>query len=321
LSTTEKATHISTPLISRFVNFTPKPSATMKKLLFTLLCAGFIQAGSAQVLIPEFFSKAFNTKEVIQKNKIKKELIYTYSFTQKRIKDSTLVLEYYYDSLGDMIKCNIFEKENLFQLKKSYQYNSLNKIFKIFTYYIFPRPGITIDEYSYDSSGKEQIHYSYDQDTIYMNIEKKIYNEKNQLAGIYFKSRKEDFYLYKHYFYTANGDLSMIETYDTRRNLERIDSCFHDKNASTKKCYKPDKEGKRIFENSSDYDSIGRCIKYNSISESFLYRSNKPYQKEEITYHPRIDEYTFNPDGTLFDCKVLVDNKKNRILRHYYIKN
>jgi hypothetical protein len=252
---------------------------------------------------------------VLWKNKIKYEWIYSYTFNKKKIKDSSCIAFLEFDSLGNIIKRTEYVDNKKDSTKIKYEYNTDHSVHRKLINYTFPRTDLEIREYRYDSAGNKDIVYYYNVDTTYMNVEKNIYNEKNQLI-LYYSGSNENAHLREKRSYSEDGNMSVKEVYDRKGKLIGYYAFEYDKNANKKTVYSEDVKGKHWWEDFL-FDSAARCIKHNSnLPEADIAMIGR--FPPAMIGHLLTEEYTYAPDGMLIECVVFLDNNQKNVFRYYY---
>jgi hypothetical protein len=274
--------------------------------LFTIHLSGFCQG-----FLQEYISKGSNTKDLIQKNNIQRERIFSYTFRKKGIKDSSLFASLEYDSMGNMIrKLEAKPYEDKITTIR-YEYNPDHSIHRKMTDYPAPATGTSIEEYVYDSVGNIDQVYTYNPDTTSLVIEKNVYDEKRQLISRYTRKGSGEFFLTKRYYYSEDGRSSKEESFNGLGAPGNYNVKEYDSTLNKTSWYVETKTGKEP-QGTYFLDSTGRCIRYVGALKEI------PFPGNTTIDHPVTEEFTYNPDGTVFECNGIIDNKDHKIFRHYY---
>lgn len=268
------------------------------------------------------FSFILNPKQIINANKIIKEEVYLYTFNKKGIKDSSLTNTYYYDSIGDLIEEKKAKTKNLNApffdasiIEYTNTYNSLGKLRR----QIMNNQGlkmITIDEFEYDSSGNEINKYEYNKDTTRLTIERKIYNEKNQVIELQTKVDNFDFYISRKYYYSPGNDLIKTEALNAKGEIIYSYIYEYDKTIHKKTDYLENSEGRKKTDEYF-YNDDQQCVKVNRTFKSTAFISSEYTEYDSFN---QTTENIYNPDKTLFESDVYLDGKKTQMIRHFYFK-
>jgi hypothetical protein len=299
----------------------------MKKLLFTLLCTSFMIAGNAQNnRIGHYFCYRENPGELIQKSHISKELFYSFSPTRRKMKDSVLLGAVYYNSSGSPVRRTVFQDGKEIT-EYAYQYNSLNKLFRSYSYQKGARLDTMIIEHIYDNAGNDLQdceYYDDNGDSLFMGINQKSYNEKRQLICVYSKLNGGLSYISEKLFYNEHDSLVKKEYYYPSGTLAFSNAYVYDRNLNKTTIYDDDpKRGRKLYLEEI-FDKDNHCVNSHSFeTKPTLHVDNENRRRAPTTFKdiPRADEYTYNPDGTVFEWTVHLDKKKSQIIRHYYQKN
>ena len=292
----------------------------MKQLiLFTLGQLFFVNAFSQ--IENTYFGFRKNLKEIIKRNKIIQEKVYSYTFNKSGVKDSSLINTYSYDTLGNFVYEKIAKIKNYEESVTNYSniYNTWGKLSKQITdrrviekrsFEIY-----NIDEFEYDSSGNEVHSYHYNKDTTRLTIEHKIYNNKNQIVQLQTKINNNDSYISRVYYYNSNNDLSKIESFDNKGKIIFSYIYEYDKVLNKRTEYLENLDGK-IMEGEYFYNVDMQCIKENG-----KFKSTTLTYGELINYdYFKTVENIYNQDKTLFESNVYLDGKKVQMNRHFYLK-
>jgi hypothetical protein len=272
----------------------------------------------SQVWMLPYPSAAENSKEIMVSNKIKSESIYSYSFTKKKINDSTCIARLTFDSLGNMIENDYFITEFSTRTTKiDYQYNEDHSIHKKTTEYSFPGPYQVIIEYEYDSAGDQIGAFTYSPDTSFLEVEKNIFNENHQLVTSYKKTGRGDFFLKSRWYYSEDGASSKEESFNERGVLYESHIVESDTSNNKKTIYRQDKKGKHGIEEFF-FDNTRQCITHKL--NVLVSKGNVAIHLPESSEVPAIEQYSYNPDGSFFECTTLLDNSRSNIFRVYYQK-
>jgi hypothetical protein len=290
----------------------------MKRLLlFTLGLLFFVNALSQ--IENTYFGFRKNPKEIIKRNRIIEEKVYSYTFNKRGVKDSALINTYTYDTLGNLVYEKIAKIKNYEESITTYAntYNTWGKLSKQITERrVIGKRSFEIayiDEYEYDSSGNEVHTYHYNKDTTRLTIEHKIYNDENQIVQLQTKINNNDSYISRLYYYNADNGLSKVEAFDN--NGEVIFSYIYeyDKVLNKKTEYLENRDGK-IMEGEYFYNIDMQCIKENG-----KFKGTTLTNGELINYdYLKTIENIYNQDKTLFESNVYLDEKKVQMNRHFY---
>ena len=292
----------------------------MKKLFLLYLFTSLAYACFSQFPAPLYHNTLENSRKDIFNNKIKNEYVYSYTFTKKRIKDSILIGSLSFDLFGHIIRSTLHNSYKDDTTMINYQYNTDNSIHRMLIDYPYPGSITEIIEYAYDSVGNNVMTYTYNPDTTYVHTKKMIYNEGHQLISSYERSGDDDFQLKERWYYSEDGRFAKEETYNAKGIIEKSYITELDTSARKKTYYNEDKKGKH-FMGDALYDSAGRYIRTSGKTIERYYGRSFPGRVAPIEIdHPRTQEYTYNADGILFECVLLMDDRKMEIIRHYYSK-
>jgi hypothetical protein len=280
----------------------------MKRLFF--LISGFLITHGAYSQVEKmWFAFATNSPEIIRSNKIKREEVYSYTFNKKSIKDSVLTNIYYYDSLGYTVEEKSMRKNTDAHVTRyTNTYTSSGKLQKRTV-----NMGSTY-VYEYDSLGNEKTRYEYSDGDIFLQVEQKVYNEKNQVIELKTKVNKNEFYISRRYYYNTDGDLSKTEALNNTGEVIYTNTYEYDKYLHKKTEYLQNADGKNKV-GEYLYNKDNQIVKENSVVSTVSFLS-----KESTTYvdFNKTIENIYNPNKTIFESDVYVDGRKKQMDRHYY---
>ncbi len=294
----------------------------MKKLLLFFFCMATLYPCFCQLYTQPYATALENSTEVIAKNKIKCEKIYSqiysHELTKKNISVFSCIASLEYDSSANLISriehVNNTEDTTLLD----YQYNKDSSIHRILIHYPYPKPYREIIEYGYDSVGNRELIYTYDEDTTYMTVLKNEYNDNHQLMCSYKGDDKMKLYLQNRWYYSEDGNFSKEEIYNQKGKLNTSIIYEFDKTENKITVFNEYHKGKHLQEEIF-LDSAHHYIKRNSrlpikdltMGSRFI---------GPLVGNPMTEEYTYNHDGTLSECIVFLNNKKFMVFQYYYQK-
>ncbi len=303
--------------------------------LFSITLLLFINSFSqVQFLI---FPTPDNPAEVIMQAGIVKEMFYKYEFDGKKIKDSSLIAEFYYDDLGKLTTEKIPSGTSGFKERRiSYYYDSIGQLTKKVTIEL-PYKEYSFVDYEYDSAGNEINKYSYTLDTTYVTIEHKTYNKNKQVTELYTKLPNSKMYLYCKYYYADDNSLQRANYFHDNGGLTYAYLYEYDKRSNKKTTYIENDAGKEL-EEEDFYNPYGLCVKKNTfvkqngrltyvyqeereVNGKILTRTTDQVPVNQIRLITQKTVNSFNPDKTLFETDVFFGDRKVQMFRHYYFKN
>lgn len=291
----------------------------MKKALFLLILIAALYPAISQTSysIP-LADISLNSNKLIRKNRINKESLYYYLYTNKKLRDSIHIDSREYDSIGNVIKTGNVNGYNAFTTIR-YEYNEDSSIHRVFTDLPYYKAQTQIKEYTYDSIGNIEMIFTYSKDTTYVVMEKRVYDENHKLSSTFEKAGKYDFHLKSRFYYSEDGLSQKVENYTSKEVLDKSYITERDTAANKTTTYIEDKNGKHLIKIAS-FDSLGRLIKLTGSGTEDFYKWAWTFKPKTINHSADL-KFIYNPDGTLFETDVFVDNDMTQIYRHYYTKN
>lgn len=291
----------------------------MKKIFLFSICLTALRPCFSQVWMHPYPPAAQNSKEIIFRNKIRSESIYSYKFNKKKITDSTCIARLTFDSLGNMSKEEDINEYHTTTTNINYQYNEDSSIHKKTTEFSFPGSKPMTVEYEYDSAGNPTGVFTYNPDTTFLEVEKSLFNETHQLVATYKKTPQGDFFLIYRWYYSEDGVSSKEEFYNEKGVLYKSYIVEFDPSNNKRTSYYKDEKGKKTGIEAFFLDSNRRYVthQFNAIGTSY----NSAFRRPEVNDTPAMEQYSYNPDGSFFECTTLLDNSKSNIFRVYYNKN
>lgn len=278
-----------------------------------------------QLFFSEMFSQTGNTtfgfisnsKEIIKINKITKEQVYSYNFSNSGVKDSTLTNTYFYDTSGDLVEEKLAKIKNYDESITKYE-NSYYPSGKLHRQIVnkLSLKMVTIYEFEYDSLGNEVNKYDYNEDTTRLTIEQKIYNDKNQVIQLQTKVNNNDFYVSRKYYYNTNNELSKVDAFDKKGELIYSYIYEYDNAQNKKTVYHENGDGRKKT-GEYFYNNDKQCVKINSTFKSPTFISSTSTEYDSFN---QVTENIYNPDKTIFESNVYLDGKKVQMNRHFYFK-
>jgi hypothetical protein len=297
----------------------------MKNIFCLSLCVHFVSAAFPQSSIDPTTDLAVspikNSSAVIQGNRIRKELIYSYTFSDDKITDSVEWGSVEYDSLGNIVRTVEFANFPNLTMTKTYYYQRPHRLVRMLEDHEYPEPHTYITEYAYDSAGNQILSFCHTIDMSFFDVNRRVFDTNNQLLASYRKKQEDSFHLEVKYYYSENAELFKEENYNATGKLNSttlytIDSAAHKKTIfyDNLKGDQPERREVIIF------DSHDRCITdstWNRYTNS-LSDLRKNIQQQKLIVEPGAAVYTYNPNGTLFQWVSFFRNKQEKITRHYY---
>ncbi|WP_184545125.1 hypothetical protein [Mucilaginibacter sp. FT3.2] len=289
----------------------------MHKTLLSLFFIITFNNLQAQEIIEQFLGIDQFPNKFIIANQIVRRDDYEYRLNRKGIPDSTYIgaLNFNYNKTGQLTDIVHFDKENFLDNKYVYWYYDFGLISKKigYTYLKEKRYGKNFNithEYGYDSIGRLEYNIFYNQDTLFVNKEKREYDAKGKLYRITKTVNK------------ARPYISNIARYNDENNLETIDY-FYEQNID--------------YSYSMQTDTIaggGKIINITKIKPGeedqywCTYKFNRYNQCIEITGFDTVglvktrytDKLVYNTDGTLYTSIFYINKKMNRMYKYYYHK-
>jgi hypothetical protein len=214
-----------------------------------------------------------------------------------------------YDTSGKLVKQSTYDGSLLIS-EDTFMFNGKKQLVRIFSYSHGPKTWHN-DEFEYDSSGNQVMHYQYNQDTTNLTIERKKYNDKNQLTELRVKYNENDFYSYKKFYYNPEGYLQKTDAYDQKGEL--IYSYLYEYNDNGKLVaeYLQNDEGteQKAAYTYNDLNQLAKLKTFGRPNIVFGITTGVAFNSEEA--------YSYNPDGTLFQWTNNAGQTKT-VNRHYY---
>lgn len=288
----------------------------MKKvfLLFDLLL--ILTSLSAQVSFPFYVTNSFPGKDsVIKKYSIKKELVYRYELNSKgKIIDSALSDQINYAATGkptEHLKLFYTKSLKVFTNSSVFFYNTDLKVSKTISYYDSTKKRVrSIEEFTYDSSGNNIFYYDFAVDTSHLRIEKNVYNSKNQLKILWTKLDTAAFYISRRYNYNDRGNLTRLEAYQSNGKpfynyLYEYDDSLH-----TQSIYLDNHHGIYLM-NEYKFNDFNQLMQI-----KWFVKNNPNYQN---LFHDKVCNIEYSTNGLVISEYMLIDNKLNSMIRHFYL--
>ena len=280
----------------------------MKTIILSFLLSLLLTSGFAQ--IDGYLSEVGTNSSVLVKlNKINKEVVYNYSFCNE-VKDITVftdlskiilvdLVTIYFDENGNMVTRERENKKNSTKLVDSFYYDSSNRLSEISSTSILNNQETNVGHtlYQYGDNGKvASINTSYRLSngmTKYSET-KNVYNKKNQLVEVWKHSNLTKLMLAERYYY------------DRRNRLTRI-YYFNDDYSAV---YHYHRRRTRIVSDNERDDYHKATIYYNSHHKCRKY-----------ILGDKIDEFYYNPDGTMSESKSHYNGNMISVTQHHYYKD
>jgi hypothetical protein len=248
-----------------------------------------------------FFTDSLaNTKEVLLRNHIKKVHVHAYKMKDGKFIDSTFTFTELYNDQGSITGRLTYTKDGTVMLTDSFFYNLNHQLARKA---LLNTRGDFVSQtaFIYNDQGKEIESFSKTlvQGSTMTYFEKKTYNTKGQLAEKYGSTDSSRWTLSEKYFYNSDGALEKKTTFDTT-GKRTADYLFVVKNR------------KKII-TTQNANGTGNTIE-------FFY--NKNGQCTKIEWHlgkkPIVYYFTYNADGTMFECITVRGDGQKFMDRHYY---
>ena len=250
-----------------------------------------------------------NGSTIIKINKITKEVVCNYTFC-KDIKDITVFTDLRKIILIDSVTINFDENGNMTtrirynkgtstKLIDSFYYNSDNQLAQISsTSFVKDQEtnvGYTI--YTYGSNGKIALvntSYSLSNGLTKDGLIKNVYNSKNQLIEVWKQSNLSKLVLSERFHYDRRGRVKKIDNYNADYETE-FSYCWR-----TTRVFSTN-ENEYYHKSKIVYNRHHKCIKY--------------------VYGNKLDEFFYNPDGTMSETKSHYNDNMISITQHHYYKD
>jgi len=286
-------------------------------IIIILLSISFCSLKSQDLSKNNYPDKFENSKPILLKNNIAKETIYEFVSLKKNA-DSTKSKTIDYDKAGDIINVQNFYN-NILTFNADYYYTSDKKLHQIIKE-SYSSKFYRIFEYEYDSLGNELREYNYNKDTTNIILNAKLYNSKNQISELYIKNNNDSIRLEKKYSYNDAGILVNIDEFNNKKEIMSTYTYIVDSTNNYTKAYYQSKENKNQNEEFV-FDKLYRCIKimgYALQPISYINDSDNTIYKREIKILPKVEEFEYNENGTLYLSTEKIDNKITKVRKHYY---
>jgi len=247
-----------------------------------------------------------NSSTLVKINKIVKEVVCNYTFC-KDIKDITIFTDLRkiilvdsviinFDSSGNISTRIRYNKSNSTTLIDSFYYNSENQLAQISstTFLNDQETSVGYTLYIYGSNGRVALvntSYMLSNGLTKEGLVKNVYNSKNQLVEIWKQSN------------ISNLVLSERFHYDRKGRVKEIDNFYSDYHTKFSYCWRT----VRVFStNENEYYHKSKIV-YNRHHKCIKY-----------IHGNKVDEFFYNPDGTMSESKSHYDGNMVSITQHHY---
>ncbi|MES2891253.1 MAG: hypothetical protein V4725_04550 [Bacteroidota bacterium] len=282
----------------------------------------------------QFTGNGSNSRDIIVKNNIRRELVYEYAGSAKDNVDSTLVSVIFYDERGNVFeKWRGLNKDKLVE-KYSYEFDAMDRLATLKIAFNDPVNNLAGLEVEYDTFGREVNMYQYNIDTTSLLIRHKEYNAQGQLQKLYTRINNDGFYESHQYVYDGQGRLAQINAL-TKSSIVMYsyEYSYNTQKADVKMFLRLNALKREVGE--FVYDATKRLIKV--VEPPPLgSRSPQPPPEDDLlathNFHLYLDRivttpgpvdnhFIYDSDGTLFEShKRIRDGRaKYSLTRHYYV--
>ena len=250
-----------------------------------------------------------NGSTIIKLNKITREVVCNYTFC-KNIKDITVFTDFskiilvdsvtiYFDENGNMTTRIRYNKKTNTKLIDSFYYNPENQLAQISstTFLNNQETSVGYTLYNYDSSGKVAIvnsSYVLSNGITKDALVKNIYNKKGQLYEVWKQSNLSKLLLTERFHYDRRGRVKKIDNFNQDYST-LFHYCWRTTNVFSTN------ENEYYHKSKIVYNKYHKCIKY--------------------LYGDKVDEFFYNPDGTMSESKSRYDGDMISITQHHYFKD
>jgi len=253
-----------------------------------------------------------NSADVIRANKIRKELIYKCYFDRHNRADTVLTDSIIYNSHGQVFQSTEFIHLSRMRVIKTFEYDSLGRVYKIREDHFFPRTHSFTDLFLNDSAGREKALYYLFKDGRYQSARRNEYDKDGKLMGVYVGN-----FLQTQFFYSDNtGRLEKVVDY-WGKNVKAVTYKYtYSINERERKIVEIGRGESRLYEESF-FDEQGRIAR--TISRQMVIFEEDGYRRFiPDKYTTVFATFSYNPDGTLFEWTEYRGKRSQTVFCHYY---
>jgi hypothetical protein len=290
----------------------------MRKLLPSLLLLFCFNNLRGQEIIEQFLGIDNFPNKFIIANKVVRRVKYEYKLNGHGIADSTYMgaINFNYNNEGHLTDQVHFDKENYLDEKYMYFYYDFGLISKKIEYEypkrkLYPRSLNMTHEFAYDSIGRLQYHVSYNQDTLFVNRDKRDYDAKGRLYRITKTTNNLPTYVSNMASYNEDNNLEVID-YFYKQNTP--DFSYKMNTDTTEQGDKIINISKIVPGKDEDYWCTYKFNRYNQCTEIIGF-DVVGLQKTKYT-----EKLIYNTDGTLYTMIFYINKKMRRMYKFYYHK-
>jgi antitoxin component YwqK of YwqJK toxin-antitoxin module len=240
-----------------------------------------------------------NKTSAVKKAGVSKEFIYVFEIKKDKLRDSGIAAVINYDTSGCIVSSERYDLPNDPKAKTIYYYNDQLKLIKMAITYSRQTP--TTVEIAYDSVGRELFRSEYSRFRRF--IEWKEYNEIGKLHLVYNKINNNKRYLHRKYYYSPNGRLQRLESFDEYGRwsyTERIE-------------FGRDSLELNLFLENPVLKKLNHTSWFNRENQLVKRRY---YLDNAEQYNDHY--YRYNADGTIAEWAVYSNGKLFSLKRHHY---
>ncbi len=277
----------------------------MPRTLLSLVFLLFASSLFSQTIKPSEFLSYRNESKTISRQKIYKEFIHYFFIKRNKPTDSAVLAILEYNPNGSVTRATRYDVNIPNGSRSEYYYDEFERLISITT--AFPQSRIPPSrvDIQYNEQGLESARSNSSENGAL--IEWREYDSSKRLTKMYIKNGPARKYLSTRIDYENNGK-GFIQTYYQSNGLEDY------------------KEQRKYLSDSLSYE-VHISAKNMRTRLKALVESDKP---DRIINEKRYEElitdftefiFTYNEDGTLFECKVFKKDDLIGLVRHYYYAN
>jgi hypothetical protein len=257
---------------------------------------------------------------VVYKQGITREYIYNFVVTSGKLRDSSLEAEVDFDSAGNILHMTRYGRGGTVTSNLNYRYDDSARLKSITTNYEWPKIVRLTELFFYDSAGHVDVTYSFNEDTSYTKLEKNLYDAQGHLLATACRFGNEQWLPAIHNSYDANGDLLEEKIFTNTGQLDYIYLNSYDHAARTKTVLRQLGSYKPVPWGTYYYDSLNRLTEFSGRQEKGEVHARHLEFERTNNSVPKVEDYFYGKDGTLFECRRTDDHKLFQIIRYYYTR-
>jgi len=257
-----------------------------------------------------------NPAAIIRVNKVRKELIYRFSFDKHNKADTVLTDSILYNSYGKVLQSTEFIHLSRMKTVKTFYYDSLGRLQKIVEDHAFPKGYILTYVLLYDSSGREIVegqYYGESENRRFAGSGRKVYDPAGKLIAIY---RGKNFLETQFFYSDITGLLEKIVEY-RRKNLKAVTYQYtYSINQHQRKIIEIGKGESHLYEEAF-FDEQGRIERTISRQLAMVEENGYRWLIPDL-YSTVLGTFSYNPDGTILEWTEYRGKRSEAVFHHYY---